>query len=73
MHLSIENDKCRFKKIYDSSHNVVAEVFEMMKEMREIFSKINPIVFHELYKYYPETWKEELKKEKAKWLKAKNS
>jgi hypothetical protein len=58
MHLSIEKDKCRFKKIYDSSHNVVAEGFEMMKEMREIFSKINPIVFHELNKYYPETWKE---------------
>lgn len=58
MRMSIENDKCRFKKIYDSSQNVVAEVFEMMKEMREIFSKINPIVFHELNKYYPETWKE---------------
>ena len=58
MQLSIEGDKCRFKKIYDNSINVVEEVFEMMKEMREIFSKINPIVFHELNKYYPETWKE---------------
>ena len=58
MQLSIQNDKCRFKKVYDSSENVVAEVFEMMKEMRDIFSKINPIVFHELSKYYPETWKE---------------
>lgn len=58
MQLSIEDDKCRFKKIYDNSQNVVEEVFEMMKEMREVFSKINPIVFHELNKYYPETWKE---------------
>lgn len=58
MQMSIEEDKCRFKKIYDSSQNVVAEVFEIMKEMREIFTKINPIVFHELSKYYPETWKE---------------
>lgn len=55
---SIEDDKCRFKKIYDNSPNVVAEVFEMMKEMREIFSKVNPIVFFELSKYYPQTWKE---------------
>jgi AcrR family transcriptional regulator len=58
MQLSIENDKCRFKNIYEKSQNVVDEVFEIMKEMREVFSKINPIVFHELNKYYPETWKE---------------
>lgn len=55
---TIEEDKCRFKKIYDRSLNLVEEVFEMMKEMREVFNKINPIVFHELNKYYPETWKE---------------
>lgn len=58
MQLSIEEDKCRFKEVYDKSLNVVEEIFEMMKEMREVFSKINPIVFHELHKYYPETWKE---------------
>lgn len=58
MQLSIEEDKCRFKEVYDKSLNVVEEAFEMMKEMREVFSKINPIVFHELHKYYPETWKE---------------
>lgn len=58
MQSNIDNDKVRFKKIYESSPNVVAEVFEMMKEMREMFSKINPIVFFELSKYYPETWKE---------------
>ncbi len=58
MQLSIENDKCRFNKIHDGTQNVVAECFEMMKEMREIFTKVNPIVFHELSKYYPETWKE---------------
>jgi AcrR family transcriptional regulator len=58
MQLSMENDKIRFKKIYDNAPNVVAEVFEMMKEMREMFSKINPIVFFELSKYYPETWKD---------------
>jgi AcrR family transcriptional regulator len=58
MQMSMENDKVRFKKIYETSPNVVAEVFEMMKEMREVFSRINPIVFFELSKYYPQTWKE---------------
>lgn len=58
MLLSIEDDKCRFKKIYDTSENVVEEVFDLMIEMRDVFSKINPIVFHELNKYYPQTWKE---------------
>ena len=32
MLLSIEDDKCRFKKIYDSSENVVEEVFDLMIE-----------------------------------------
>jgi AcrR family transcriptional regulator len=58
MQMSMEEDKIRFKKIYETAPNVVAEVFEMMKEMREVFSRINPIVFFELSKYYPQTWKE---------------
>ena len=58
MKLNIEEDKCRVTKVYDKASNVVEEVFELMNEMRDMFTKINPIVFHELYKYYPETWKE---------------
>ncbi len=57
MQLSIEEDKACFSQIKDGSKNVVEEVFEMMKSMREIFSKLNPVVFYELSRYYPNTWK----------------
>lgn len=55
---NIEKDKCRFSNIYGKSQNVVEEVFEMVKGLREMFSKINPILFYELNKFYPETWNE---------------
>lgn len=58
MQLSIDEDKCRFCKVQETAKNVVEEVFEMMKEVREVFSKLNPIIFHELHRYHPETWKE---------------
>ncbi len=58
MLLSIDDDKCRFCKVQESAKNVVEEVFEMMKEMREVFSKLNPIIFYELHRYHPQTWNE---------------
>jgi len=54
---SIEEDKCMFNKNFEESQNVVEEVFGLMKHMREIFGKINPNLFYELQKYYPQTWK----------------
>jgi len=56
MKYSIEEDKRCFCNVRDNSKNVVEEVFEMMKYMREIFGKLNPIVFYELQRFYPETW-----------------
>lgn len=57
MELSLEDDKCRIQNAHETSKNVVEEVFKIMDSMREIFSKVNPILFFELNKYYPETWK----------------
>jgi AcrR family transcriptional regulator len=53
---SLEQDKCRIKNTYANSKNVVEEVFKMMDEMREMFGRINPILFYELHKFYPQTW-----------------
>lgn len=41
---------------YEKSGNVVEEVFNVMKNITEIFSKINPLLFYELQKYYPQSW-----------------
>lgn len=53
----IEDDKSMCIKTYDTAENVVEEVFDMMKNLREMLGNINPIIFHELNKYYPNTWK----------------
>ena len=53
----IEEDKCMFTKTYKESSNVVEEVFGIMRNMRDILTSINPVIFYELQKYYPNTWK----------------
>jgi len=53
----IEEDKIIFTKTHEESENVVVEVFAIMKNLRDILSNVNPILFHELHKFYPNTWK----------------
>ena len=55
--LKIEEDRNTFTKTYNESENLVAEVFGIMKNLKDIIGNINPIIFHELQKYYPGTWK----------------
>lgn len=52
----IKEDECTFRGNYDKSENVVEEVFNIMKSMTEIFSKVNPLLFYELQKYHPKSW-----------------
>lgn len=53
----LEEDRVLFTKTYQESANIVEEAFAIIKNMREILANVNPVVFHELHKYYPETWK----------------
>ena len=53
----IKEDECSFTDCIEKADNIVAEVFSMMKNIHEIFSKINPQFIYELQKYYPQTWK----------------
>ncbi len=46
-----------FDEIYNSSDNLVDEIFTIMKKMTEIFSNCNPLMYYDLQKYYPQTWK----------------
>ncbi len=54
---TLEDDKCRINNAKHSSKNVVEEVLKMMEEMREMFQRINPILFYELHKFHPQTWR----------------
>lgn len=53
----IDHEKCLFKDTCEQAENVVAEMFAIMKNMREMLTKMNPVIFYELYKYYPASWK----------------
>lgn len=52
----IEEDKCIFGKTHKESENIVVEAFAIMKNIRDIMGHVNPILFYELAKFYPETW-----------------
>ena len=46
-----------FDEIFNRSANVVDEIFNIMKKMTEIFSNCNPVMYYDLQKFYPQSWK----------------
>jgi AcrR family transcriptional regulator len=58
MSQSLKKDECEFKQIQAESENVIVEVFNMMKHMGVMFSKVNPNIFYDLQKYHPNAWKQ---------------
>lgn len=57
MQADLEVHHREFEEIYTKSENVVDEVFTIMKKMTGIFSNCNPVMYYDLQKYYPKTWK----------------
>ena len=53
----IKEDEQQMADIISRSDNVIEEMINMMKCSEEIFSRINPVVIHEMQKYHPEAWK----------------
>jgi AcrR family transcriptional regulator len=54
----LQDDEDQMCAIISKSGNVIEEMINMMKCSEEIFSRINPIVVHDLQKYHPEAWKQ---------------
>lgn len=54
----LQEDEDQMCAIINQSGNVIEEMINMMKCSEEIFSRINPIVIHDLQKYHPEAWKQ---------------
>ena len=52
----LKQDECEFQQIQTESSNMVEEVFNMMKHISLMFSKINPTIFYDLQKYHPKAW-----------------
>lgn len=53
--LSKNSNECA--RITTESENAVQEIIGLMQYFGVMFSKINPTVFYDLQKYYPECWK----------------
>ena len=53
----LKEDEDQLNDLISRSNNVVEEMINMMKCSEEIFSRINPIVIHDMQKYHPEAWK----------------
>jgi len=54
----LKDDEDQMNDIISKSANVIEEMINMMKCSEDIFSRINPIVIHDLQKYHPEAWAE---------------
>ena len=54
----LKDDEDQMAAIISQSGNVIEEMINMMKCSEDIFSRINPIVVHDLQKYHPEAWKQ---------------
>src|ERR1700712_212654 len=52
----LQEDEDQMCAIIDKAGNVIEEMINMMKCSEEIFSRINPIVIHDLQKYHPDAW-----------------
>jgi AcrR family transcriptional regulator len=53
----LQQDEDQMCGIISQSGNVIEEMINMMKCSEEIFSRINPIVIHDMQKYHPDAWK----------------
>src|ERR1700754_5054952 len=53
----LKEDEDNMEAIIAKSSNVMEEMINMMKCSEEIFSRINPIVIHDMQKYHPDAWK----------------
>ncbi len=58
MKKKLNEDECQIQSIIHNSSNVIEEMINMMKCSEEIFSRINPIVIHDMQKYHPDAWVE---------------
>ncbi|RYE37066.1 MAG: TetR/AcrR family transcriptional regulator [Sphingobacteriaceae bacterium] len=54
----LTEDECQMQENMHGSSNVIEEMIKMMKYSEKIFSRINPIVIHDMQKYHPEAWAE---------------
>ena len=56
MREKLENQVCVMDDCINNSADAVHEVFFAVTQMQHLLSKMNPMLFYDLQKYYPEAW-----------------
>ena len=54
----LQEDEDQICAMILTSENVIEEMINMMKCSEDIFSRINPIVIHDMQKYHSDAWKQ---------------
>jgi AcrR family transcriptional regulator len=52
----LQLDEEMMSEIISKAANVIEEMINMMKCSEDIFSRINPVVIHDMQKYHPDAW-----------------
>lgn len=65
--VALKEDECAFDKMMEEDEGVIDHLLRMTRYLRERFSSMNPLLMHEIQRFYPKCWKklEEFKREHA--------
>ncbi|MEX2513348.1 MAG: TetR/AcrR family transcriptional regulator [Cyclobacteriaceae bacterium] len=54
--VALKEDECNFDMMMDMEEEVIDHLLRMIQYLRERFTKMNPIVLHEIQRFYPVCW-----------------
>jgi TetR/AcrR family transcriptional regulator, cholesterol catabolism regulator len=52
----LRGEECQLVKNAGESENAVEEVWNAVSHIKEMFSKLNPVMFYDMQKYHPDAW-----------------
>src|SRR5690606_39128129 len=53
----LERDECKLQEMMDSKDGVIEHFIQMSKFIKEQYTDMNPLILHEIKRYYPQSWK----------------
>jgi AcrR family transcriptional regulator len=64
---AMRQDECVFQEMVEKEESAIDHLIRMTKYLRGRFAKMNPLVLHDIQRYYPQCWKrlEQFKREHA--------
>lgn len=65
--VALKEDECAFHELMEGEDGVIDHLLHMTRYLRERFSRMNPLLLHDIQRFYPKCWKklEDFKHEHA--------